>query len=212
MLPPPNPAGAAWLSWHCRGEQSNAENFFTVVEVNPSSRHVEEDVAFDEVLARLGLEPRRRLLLEVAELVDEILRRDRAAWLLAIRSVDAGLVLRQDVVVRRAAERGGVAPRGDDAVTDPHELVPRDGGVPVVAGQHDGVAVDPRHEALRDRHALRPLQVDRTHPLQAPVSPRGHAVRLHVPAERNQRSEMNPWCPQSFSSGDMRTCMRSLGR
>ena len=70
MLPPPNPAGAAWLSWHFCGQQKQRCEL-AVVEVNPSSRHVEEDVAFDNVLTRLGLEPRRRLFLEVAELVDD---------------------------------------------------------------------------------------------------------------------------------------------
>ena len=78
----------------------------------------------------------------------------------------------------------GEAPASDCGVTRVRNVVLADGGVLVEAGQHNPVAVETDKLAALNGGARRPLEEQRAHPLERPVSPARWRVWVEVSVRR----------------------------
>mmetsp|Transcript_6753 Transcript_6753/g.20059 ORF Transcript_6753/g.20059 Transcript_6753/m.20059 type:complete len:297 (+) Transcript_6753:1614-2504(+) len=143
-----------------------------VVEVEPSPRQVEAQVANERGGGRLGLEEARRLLLPDPGLAHDIALDQSALRDVALCGVPA--------VNATVGELVRLAPRRDGRATCPREMRVGDFGGAVVPREHEGVAVVPLKGAVVDGEPGGPLDVHGPESLERPVAARRHAVGIHV--------------------------------
>eukprot|EP00755_Sulcionema_specki_P021881 Sspe_Gene.13686::Locus_4696_Transcript_1_1_Confidence_1.000_Length_2844::g.13686::m.13686 len=135
-----------------------------IVEVDPRPGAVEEEVVGDVGLRRLGLEPARRLQLEDAKFVADVVGDGGVPRLLAVRPV---------MLV-------GVPPRGHRRVPNPLELVPLHRGVAVVPAQNQRIPVHTAERAPAYGREVGSLKEDSPSTVQRPVATRRWCPRFHV--------------------------------
>ena len=138
-----------------------------IVEINASTRSVENDVVLNRRQPAFGLEDCGTLLLGDAELGEPVARDGRAARLVAIRRVRAHA---------RHGRAARVAPERDGRLAEPGELGVDNARGAVEAGEEDGQAVNALEDAALDGEARRALKEERSRALDGPVAGAARAI------------------------------------
>ena len=133
-----------------------------VIQIDHCTRSVEDDIAQNTVLAALGAEVERTLLLVNTDLAHKVGLHGGEARLRASCAVKAL----------------GVSPRHHKVHAQPRGAVAADGHMASEPAQDDGVVVEAAECIVGDVDPLRAVDVDGRAVVARPVSPAGHAPAL----------------------------------
>mmetsp|Transcript_129987 Transcript_129987/g.417281 ORF Transcript_129987/g.417281 Transcript_129987/m.417281 type:complete len:615 (-) Transcript_129987:551-2395(-) len=158
-----------------------------VIVVDAGTGPVEEHVPHDGALRSLRLHVEAALLLIQADFACRVPQDVVVERMVAIGAVDAGVgEVRAWRVVWEARVFGlvRVPPRHNGIATNEGEVVVLDCRVAVVAGNHQGVAVQAFEHGVLHLHTLSALDEEGAFSVQGPISRGGHAVGIHVGVAR----------------------------
>ena len=147
-----------------------------VVDVDPCSGKVEDDIVRKSGLCTLRLKPSWRLLLVDAGLTDEVSGHQRVARVVPGRTVQS---------MNAAVAQLICTPPGSHCTASrPGKLIVCDCCIPIVATEHYSIAVQALKGAVCNHQLLSSFKEESAHALQSPVSSTRHAVWVEVCVRR----------------------------
>tara|TARA_B110000208_G_scaffold191198_1_gene257308 strand:- start:1480 stop:2274 length:795 start_codon:yes stop_codon:yes gene_type:complete len=135
-----------------------------VIEINPRSRSIVENVVGNGRLRALCLEPHRGLELKYSKFMRDVVADGRPPRLLS----------RSAVPIHRS-----VPPPRHRAVTNPNELVRVNHHITRVPRKEDAIAINAFEQVLLNRDILRTFHENRTPTVQRPITTARDTPRLH---------------------------------